>query len=566
MDNPTSDGANLEGKILFDNNVLFENKIFGANAVAGSSYIVVVAFPTANLTPQQPNDSDYSDYNFLSNDGGLSLDDAYQAFMSLNEGIIGDGFSITEIDDGAEIEMRNFNSVDDLAQPVKHEAIRLARDILEKLKIKFGEQNLDGLMKNDDKAPLKKLLNGVDKVEITFLHHLNNAKKIAPELLEDDDVIKAGNAFGVFKYQGKKLQIKDLEEELVQAKAAGNQELVQAITSAIQKLKVEVATTPDEYKAGGDRPVKELLHQIEVGLERLAHKMQEMTQAGLSTVQSSRDLGAQEMEQQTKSTVIDVGRSQADMSKQQEHLHQTVNMQKMNENMRNEKANSIAAQVQQTETQKSKEAQSERQERQEARQQRTERQQRREARQQQQQTQSQQSSQQRQEARQQRQQEVQQKLEARQQRRVARAQQAQNQVNANANAATIEENLRRMRREQRKAVEAQTKAQQQAATIEAQVTQAKPQKPNNPNKVNKPNNNDMMQSLLANNIGGMQHLKSMQNKEVPDALKPYSAALMVKAITQQREANIEVSNVTSTPTVATTDLPILIKPNNQLGR
>jgi hypothetical protein len=562
MDNPTSDGANVEAKILFDNNVLFENKIFGANAVAGSSYIVVVAFPTASLTPQQPNDSDYSDYNFLSNYGGLSLDDAYQAFMSLNEGIIGDGFAITEIDDGAEIEMRNFNSVDDLAQPVKHEAIRLARDILEKLKIKFGEQNLDGLMKDDDKAPLKKLLNGVDKVEITFLHHLNNAKKIAPELLEDDEVIKAGNAFGVFKYQGKKLQIKDLEEELVQAKAAGNQELVQAITSAIQKLKVEVATTPDEYKAGGDRPVKELLHQIEVGLERLAHKMQEMTQAGLSTVQSSRDLGAQEMDQQSKTTIIDVGKSQADMSKQQERLHQTVNMQKINENMRNEKANSIAAQAQQAETQKSKEAQSARQERQEARQQRTERQQRREARQQQQ-AQSQQSSQQRQEARQQRQQEVQQRLEARQQRREARAQQAQNQVNANANAATIEENLRRMRREQRKAVEAQTKVQQQAATIEAQVPQAKPQKPNNPNKVN---NNEMMKSLLASNIGGMQSLQSMQNMEVPDALKPNSAARMVKAITQQREANIEVSNVTSTPTVATTDLPILIKPNNQLGR
>jgi hypothetical protein len=351
-----------------------------------------------------------------------------------------------------------------------------------------------------------------------------------------------------------------LEEELVQAKAAGNQELVQAITSTIQKLKVEVATTPDEYKAGGDRPVKELLHQIEVGLERLAHKMQEMTQAGLSTVQSSRDLGAQEMEQQTKSTVIDVGRPQADMSKQQEHLHQTVNMQKMNENMRNEKASSIAAQAQQAETQKSKEAQSARQERQEARQQRTERQQRREARQQQQ-AQSQQSSQQRQEARQQRQQEVQQKLEARQQRREARAQQAQNQVNANA--VTIEENLRRMRREQRKAVEAQTKAQQQAATIEAQVPQAKPQKLNNPNKVN---NNEMMKSLLASNIGGMQSLQSMQNMEVPDALKPNSAARMVKAITQQREANIEVSNVTSTPTVATTDLPILIKPNNQLGR
>ncbi len=559
--------------------IVFQNKILAANVVAGSSYVVAVvgAIPIAHKN----DDSSFADYNFLNKSELHALDAALQAFMQGNAHA---DFSITEMGDGDAIIAAEFNSIESLAQPVKHEAIRLAHDILNKLKIKFGDESLGSVMKSGDNPTIKALLSGVDKVAITFNDHLERAGKIAPELLEDDEMIEASNALGAFKHQGKRQMIKDLESELASAKAAGNSQLVSELTQAINKLKVEVATAPEEHKVGSNKPIKELIEAIEVGMDKLAQKMQEMTQAGLNSAATGRDLGgAGGQEQQgNKPSTMDLGKPQNDAVKQNQVAAQQNNI--MQEVAQTERATSKenTTQTQQADAQKAKESQEARQQRQEARQQRAERQHRQENRQQQAQTQQTQQAQE-QQARQQRQ-EARQQQQARQQRQEARQvrqEQAQNTVNNNT--SSIADNLRQMRRNQREGGQREggQKEATQATSTAPQPQEQQPQiatKPAPPAKAPTLNqtpstaatqNNDMQSMLASSGMAGLQNMQKMQDMEVPDALKPNSPARMIKAITQQRAAEqtaIQATDAPTTPAVPTSDLPILIKQNNQPSR
>jgi myosin heavy subunit len=577
--------------IIWGGNIIDANKDKALKVIVGNAYVVTISHTLNYLKPNNNDaDGDYSDYNFRNN-GNVS-NGLLQDLNSLASGTV--QFEIVDIADDDEIVRPHFNSVDSLSQPVKEEAIKLARDILDKLKIQFGSQTIDGLMKSENDTATKKLFGAMDKVGIIFNNHAQIAEKMQPTLLEDDDIKAAKDVLGVFKYNNTKLEIRSLEKELKEAKQAGNQELVDILSNEINKLKVETTKMPDEWRGERDKPVKELVDKVEVGLDKLINKMQEMTQAGLSNVSTGRDLGGDDKaQQQGKQSTMDLSKMQAETLKNIERLNQqSMVMQKMSNAVEGEKQN---ANQQQAAEQKQKDSQQARAERQQQRaqrqQERAERQQQRAERLQNQQdraqrqadrAQSQQERAQRQQERVQRQQErlqrqnernqqqqQQQQAEAqrqqrqveRTQRRLQRAQMQEQQQRAadqqirqqqmsvakinerdaasytakqNANIA---ENLRQMRSEQmRQKNEASVvQSEQKSPLPQAEIAaRTPPSAPITNNSVD--NANNMMQSLLSGGgLGTLQSMSAMQNMEIPDALKPNSPARTVKAIAQQKE-------------------------------
>jgi hypothetical protein len=197
-------------------NGLNETKTQAHKIIANNTHLVSVSYLRKSENESSDNGGDYSDYNFRSNgnnvgSGSLAnevLKDFVNVTLTTNSSSEA-MFEIVNIGEDDDIIKPHFNSVDGLSQPVKQEAIRIARDILDKLRIQFASNTIDGLMKDQNNdAKTVKLFDAVGKVAIIFNNHAQVAEKLAPELLEDEDVKAARDILGVFKYNGVKLQLR----------------------------------------------------------------------------------------------------------------------------------------------------------------------------------------------------------------------------------------------------------------------------------------------------------------------------------------------------------------------
>ncbi len=193
----------------------------------------------------------------------------------------------------------HFNRVEDLRVEVQEEAIAIARDILDKLRLQFADMTLEALMDMGDMPLVKQLLTGVSKVASTFRQHLDIALRLDPDMADDDAVLEASMAIGIFDFHGKMQESEQARMQAMVAEQTGNISLAGQLHQQAKQLHEEAVALPGAWKQTADRSITSLLDSIEKGMDRIVSRVQEM-QGGLGAV-SERDLGqadAQDMQQE----------------------------------------------------------------------------------------------------------------------------------------------------------------------------------------------------------------------------------------------------------------------------
>ncbi len=169
-------------------------------------------------------------------------------------------------------------NVDDLQGSVKEEAIAIAKDILDKLRLQFADMTLDTLMSAGDLPMIDDLMSGVSEVADTFRHHLDNAVKLASDLMDDVLVADALEAIAIFNYHGSAKELEELELQVMLAEQSGDIALASELRAKAEKKRREVEAMPAILKQGGASTVTALLNKIEKGLDRVVSRMQDITQ------------------------------------------------------------------------------------------------------------------------------------------------------------------------------------------------------------------------------------------------------------------------------------------------
>ena len=173
-------------------------------------------------------------------------------------------------------------TVDDLSQPVKDRAIELARDILEKLKIRFSDMPVAALLDHSDTAEVYKLLRETQQLSQLFYSQAGRAVLTNPNLLYDSDVQIAFDALGKLSCQAKLQALKYSEE-------SGNTENALMIAKDIESM-------PESWRQAGNMTVGQLLGAVQLGFERVFLHLQEQNQ---TTDESRTLMNTQEYGQNT---------------------------------------------------------------------------------------------------------------------------------------------------------------------------------------------------------------------------------------------------------------------------
>lgn len=112
---------------------------------------------------------------------------------------IGTGFTSTAI---------GYNSVESLAQPIKAQAIEIARDILEKLKIRFQSTPVMAMLDYASGSHTPNTITDLNSVIAVYKDHLQRALLLDPSLAEDPMVLGANDAVG---FLGTQIKLRALD-------------------------------------------------------------------------------------------------------------------------------------------------------------------------------------------------------------------------------------------------------------------------------------------------------------------------------------------------------------------
>ena len=159
----------------------------------------------------------------------------------------------------------NLKDVAALADPVKRDAIEIAKDILRKLKISLGNINiLDGLKlpPKDDLAAL----GAIKGVAMVYEKLLAYSRGLNPNILQDPSVMAATRAIGQIGYLAKL-------EALRMARFAGNAKLATTLSGELARIPA-VYATPTDATFGG------LLDKVESGINVLMSRSQTISGPG----------------------------------------------------------------------------------------------------------------------------------------------------------------------------------------------------------------------------------------------------------------------------------------------
>jgi hypothetical protein len=154
-----------------------------------------------------------------------------------------------------------------LADPVRRDAVEIAKDILRKLKVSFGNIDLNlglQLKPSDDMAAL----GAVQGVAMVYEKLLAWGRGIDASIVQHPSVMAATMAVGQMGYLAKL-------EALRIAKSVGNGVLADRIASRISAM-------PDAYKAVGGLKFGELLDRVEGGIDTVLNRIQEINGPGAS--------------------------------------------------------------------------------------------------------------------------------------------------------------------------------------------------------------------------------------------------------------------------------------------
>lgn len=145
-------------------------------------------------------------------------------------------------------------NVAQLSEPVRRDAIDIAKDILRKLKISIGDVNIkDGLnlSPKDDKSAFS----SIKGVALIYERMLGWAKGIDPTIMQHPSIVAATQSIGQLGALAKR-------EALRMAKIAGNRQLESEIT-------MQLANVPAAYGTSLETKVSGLLDKVESGINVL---------------------------------------------------------------------------------------------------------------------------------------------------------------------------------------------------------------------------------------------------------------------------------------------------------
>jgi hypothetical protein len=156
-------------------------------------------------------------------------------------------------------------SVDNLSEPVKARAVEIAREILEKLRLKFADTPLDALLDRVDTAEVYKLLQETQKLSDLFYTQAGRAALRDPNLFLDTDIQVAFDSLGKLSAQAKLQALKYAEE-------SGSSENALRIANELQAM-------PASWRDTGLLTVGQMLGSVQVGLEKILLRLQEQARA-----------------------------------------------------------------------------------------------------------------------------------------------------------------------------------------------------------------------------------------------------------------------------------------------
>lgn len=146
-----------------------------------------------------------------------------------------------------------------LGEPVRRDAIEIAKDILRKLRFSLGDINVRSglnLPPNDDAS----VLGGMIGVARVYERMLGWARGLDPSIMQHPSVVAANQALGQMGYIAKL-------EALRLAKMVGNTKLADSISEQVSKI-------PSAYSTLSDGKLSSLLDRIESGMNVLMTRVQ----------------------------------------------------------------------------------------------------------------------------------------------------------------------------------------------------------------------------------------------------------------------------------------------------
>ncbi len=153
----------------------------------------------------------------------------------------------------------NMQNVAQLSEPVRRDAIEIAKDILKKLRFSLGDitiKNGLNLPPSDDASAL----GAIKGVSLIYERMLGWARGIDPHIMQHPSVLAATQAIGQMGYLAKM-------EALRMAKLCGNEKLAGEITT-------QMASVPASYRTASDAKFAGLIDKIESGINVLMTRVQ----------------------------------------------------------------------------------------------------------------------------------------------------------------------------------------------------------------------------------------------------------------------------------------------------
>lgn len=152
-----------------------------------------------------------------------------------------------------------------LSEPVRRDAIEIAKDILRKLKVSLGNVNiLDGLKlpPNDD----MEAFGAMKGVAVIYQRMLAYARSVNAGIMQDPSILAATRAIGQIGYLAKL-------EGLRMARIAGNGRLAQSLSA-------DLARVPDVYATASGKTFGSLLDTVERGMDTILNRSQSVSLGG----------------------------------------------------------------------------------------------------------------------------------------------------------------------------------------------------------------------------------------------------------------------------------------------
>ena len=202
-----------------------------------------------------------------------SDDDAEEQFRALDDAAASE---LNAVSDQLFATTNAMQSVVTMSEPVRADAISIARDILRLLKVKFGEVTVrTGLsLKSREEG---QAIGGLTAVGEIYSQLLAWARGVDATIMNDPSVRAAIDAFGVIGYMAKR-------EALRIARDSKDMFLATSIAQQLDSIS-------GKYLNSSEQNLDKLLERIEHGIDRVLDRVQDLTMTGAGISRSKIDLG-----------------------------------------------------------------------------------------------------------------------------------------------------------------------------------------------------------------------------------------------------------------------------------